>query len=171
MRPFSLIGNSLPFSLQQREKLVMNTHEPFHLFDPLFTTARVRSIFSDCERLQNMLGFEAVLARAESRAGITPSGAAEAICVLRILETANADGYIASCMAVRDFDARAEIVQIRTPTLVITGAQDPAATPADGRFLAQSIPGARYAELNAAHLCNIEDREPFRSGAHNFFCA
>ncbi len=89
--------------------------------------------------------------------------------VLRMLETANADGYIVSCMAVRDFDARAEIVQIRTPTLVINGAQDPATTPADGRFLAQSIPGARYAELNAAHLCNIEDRDRFGQELTTFF--
>ncbi len=58
----------------------MNTHEPVHMFDSLFTTARMRKIFSDRERLQNMLDFEGALARAESRAGIVPSGAAEAIC-------------------------------------------------------------------------------------------
>src|SRR5260370_27338382 len=80
MRPFSLIGNSLPFSLQQSETPVMNTHEPVHMFDSFSTTARMRKIFSNRERLQTMLDFEGALARAESRAGIVPSGAAEAIC-------------------------------------------------------------------------------------------
>jgi hypothetical protein len=63
MRPFSLIGNSLPFSLQRRDNPVMNTHEPVHLLDSLFTPARMRKIFSDRERLQNMLDFEAALAQ------------------------------------------------------------------------------------------------------------
>jgi 3-oxoadipate enol-lactonase len=44
---------------------------------------------------------------------------------------------------------------------VISGAHDPATPPADGRFLSQQIPGARYVELNAAHLSNIEDQERF----------
>jgi 3-oxoadipate enol-lactonase len=46
---------------------------------------------------------------------------------------------------------------------VISGAQDPATPPADGRFLAQRIPGARYVELNAAHLSNIEDQARFNN--------
>jgi hypothetical protein len=33
--------------------------------------------------------------------------------------------------------------------------------PADGRFLAHQIPGAKYVELNAAHLSNIEDQDRF----------
>jgi 3-oxoadipate enol-lactonase len=46
---------------------------------------------------------------------------------------------------------------------VIAGTHDPATPPADGRFLAQQIPGARYVELNAAHLSNIEDQDRFNS--------
>jgi len=49
------------------------------------------------------------------------------------------------------------------PALVIAGALDPATPPADGRFLAHQIPGARYVELNAAHLSNIEDQDRFNS--------
>ncbi len=44
---------------------------------------------------------------------------------------------------------------------MIAGANDSATPPADGRFLAAQIPGARYVELNAAHLSNIEDRDRF----------
>jgi 3-oxoadipate enol-lactonase len=76
--------------------------------------------------------------------------------ILKMLEGTDPDGYAACCAAVRDFDCREQLNNIRTPTLVIAGAHDPATPPADGRFLAQQIPGARYAELNAAHLSNIE---------------
>ncbi len=81
----------------------------------------------------------------------------------KVLENANPDGYAACCAAVRDFDFRVPLSRIRMPTLVIAGALDPATPPADGRFLAHHIPGARYAELNAAHLSNIEDQGPFNS--------
>jgi len=49
------------------------------------------------------------------------------------------------------------------PTLVIAGAHDPATPPADGRFIADHIPGARFVELNAAHLSNIEDQHRFNT--------
>lgn len=51
---------------------------------------------------------------------------------------------------------------------MIAGASDPATPPADGRFLAKQIPGARYVELNAAHLSNIEDRERFNNELRSF---
>jgi 3-oxoadipate enol-lactonase len=79
----------------------------------------------------------------------------------KMIEEANADGYAACCAAIRDCDYREQVAAIRAPTLVISGAHDPATPPADGRFLAQQIPGAHYAELNAAHLSNIEDQDRF----------
>lgn len=82
---------------------------------------------------------------------------------LKMLEETNPDGYAACCAAVRDFDFREQVSKIRLPTLVISGAHDPATPPADGRFLAQQIPGAIYVELNAAHLSNIEDRGRFNT--------
>ena len=88
-----------------------------------------------------------------------------------MLEGANPDGYIANCAAVRDFDVRETIATIRVPTLVIAGTHDVATTPADGRYLADRIPGARYAELNAAHLSNIEERDRFDSEVRSFLLA
>jgi len=81
--------------------------------------------------------------------------------ILKMLEETNPDGYVACCAAVRDFDCREQLGKIRTPTLVIAGAHDPATPPDGGRFLAQQIPGARYVELNAAHLSNIEAQDRF----------
>ncbi len=81
--------------------------------------------------------------------------------IQKMLEAANPQGYAACCAAVRDFDFREQLGNIRTPTLVISGTHDPAAPPADGRFLADHIQGARYVELNTAHLSNVEDADRF----------
>jgi len=83
--------------------------------------------------------------------------------IRNVLEGLNPEGYAACCAAVRDFDFRDELGNIRVPTLVIAGAHDPATPPADGRFIADHIPGARYVEANAAHLSNIEDQERFNA--------
>jgi len=83
--------------------------------------------------------------------------------IRKMIEEANPAGYVACCAAVRDFDFREQLSKIRTPTLVISGAHDPATPPADGRVLAQQIPGARYVELKAAHLSNIEDQDRFNA--------
>ena len=45
---------------------------------------------------------------------------------------------------------------------------DPATTPAEGLFLADHIPGARYVELNAAHLSNVEDPDRFTQEVSGF---
>ena len=81
--------------------------------------------------------------------------------VHKILEATSPEGYAACCSGLRDFDFREKLNNIRTPTLIVFGAHDPATTPADGQFLADHIAGARYVELNGAHLSNIEDAPRF----------
>jgi 3-carboxy-cis,cis-muconate cycloisomerase len=49
------------------------------LLDPLFTTDRMREVFSDASRLQRMLNFEAALARGLARAGLAPQSSVAAI--------------------------------------------------------------------------------------------
>jgi 3-oxoadipate enol-lactonase len=90
---------------------------------------------------------------------------------LKVLESTNPQGYANCCAAVRDFDARTELASIKTPTLAITGAHDPATPPADGRFLAEKIPGARSVELEAAHLSNIEAAARFNEEVAAFLSA
>jgi len=85
-----------------------------------------------------------------------------------ILETTSPEGYAACCAGLRDFDFRDQLSKIRTPALVISGSHDPATTPADGQFLADRIAGARYVELNGAHLCNIEDADRFTQEVTQF---
>ncbi|UIF90786.1 3-oxoadipate enol-lactonase [Cupriavidus sp. UYPR2.512] len=78
-----------------------------------------------------------------------------------MLSASPAAGYAANCLAVRDADLRAEIEKIATPTLVIAGSGDLPTPPRDGVFLAQTIPGAHYVELEAAHISNLEQAEAF----------
>jgi 3-oxoadipate enol-lactonase len=66
------------------------------------------------------------------------------------------EGYAANCEALRDADAREEAKTITAPVLVIAGTHDQSTTAAQGRELAGYVPGARYVELDAAHLSNIE---------------
>ena len=66
------------------------------------------------------------------------------------------EGYAANCEALRDADASEEARTIKAPVLVIAGTHDQSTTAAQGRELAGSIEGARYVELDAAHLSNIE---------------
>jgi 3-oxoadipate enol-lactonase len=86
----------------------------------------------------------------------------------QMLLLSSPDGYVATCAALRDMDLREAISRVNLPTLVISGAHDSATTPADGRFLAEHIPGAEFVELNAAHISNIEAAEPFTAALLKF---
>lgn len=57
----------------------MDSRRSNRLLDPLFTTGKMREIFSDHGRLQAMLDFEAALARGSARAGLFPIASAEGI--------------------------------------------------------------------------------------------
>ncbi|HUH95193.1 MAG TPA: 3-carboxy-cis,cis-muconate cycloisomerase [Casimicrobiaceae bacterium] len=57
----------------------MDARRSRELLDPLFTTEKMRAIFSDHGQLQAMLDFEAALARAAARAGAIPHAAGAAI--------------------------------------------------------------------------------------------
>lgn len=79
-----------------------------------------------------------------------------------------AEGYAGCCAAIRDADLRTAIGLIEAPTLVISGTGDTATPPADGRFLVQAISGARYVELQAAHMSIIEAAGPFTETVTDF---
>jgi 3-oxoadipate enol-lactonase len=90
---------------------------------------------------------------------------------LRMLEGAPPLGYAACCEAIRDYDARDKISAISLPAMVIAGSKDSATPPADGRFIADQIRGARYVELAAAHLSNIEAAKRFTAELTHFLSA
>ncbi len=87
---------------------------------------------------------------------------------LQMLLQTPPEGYAATCAALRDEDLREAVSRVTLPTLVISGTKDAATTPSDGRFIAENIAGAKYLELDAAHLSNIEAAEPFTAALLKF---
>ena len=123
--------------------------------------------------------FEAV--RAGGMAAITPGvldrwftgryqrlSAGEVQKVRAMLLATSPDGYIANGAAVRDMDQRDSLAKISVPTLVIAGTFDGSTPPELGRALAQAIDGARYVELDAAHLSNWEQAGAFAAAVLSF---
>jgi len=78
------------------------------------------------------------------------------------------EGYASNCDAIDATDLRPETPGIKLPVLVISGTHDVAATPAQGRELAQAIPAARYVELDASHISNIEKADAFTKAVIDF---
>ncbi|MGY2003456.1 3-oxoadipate enol-lactonase [Blastococcus sp. SYSU DS1024] len=67
------------------------------------------------------------------------------------------EGYAGCCEAIADMDLRADLPAITAPTLVISGAEDPATPPEHQQAIADAIPGARVLTVSpGAHLANIE---------------
>lgn len=93
--------------------------------------------------------------------------------VTEMIRDATADGYIGCCAAIRDLDLLPRLHAVRAPTLVVAGAEDPAATPDVARTIAAAIPGAGLAVVEgASHQIAIEQPEalgdilwPFLSGS------
>jgi 3-oxoadipate enol-lactonase len=77
-------------------------------------------------------------------------------------------GYAEACGAIRDMDQREAIAAITAPTLVITGAQDPATPLEHSEELVARIPGADLVVLDASHLANVEQPEDFTAAVVDF---
>lgn len=96
------------------------------------------------------------------------SGRAAVARVVDMLNTTAPEGYAACSAAIRDMDQRWPIRSISHPVLVISGTHDGSTPPERGREIAAAIPGARYVELDAAHLSNIEQERAFTAAVMDF---
>lgn len=69
----------------------------------------------------------------------------------------SAEGYAATCAAIRDTDLSSEIGKITVPTLCVAGAEDRSVTPDQAEALASSIADARLEVLDGVgHLPALE---------------
>jgi 3-oxoadipate enol-lactonase len=85
-----------------------------------------------------------------------------------MIESTPVEGYVGCVAALRDGDLRAEIPAIRARALVITGNEDPATPPENGRWLDEALPNSTYLELKAAHLSAWECPEEFQRAVIDF---
>ncbi len=77
-----------------------------------------------------------------------------------LVEDIEPRGYANCCRAIGRMDLRSRIGAIRAPTLVISGAQDPATPIAMGEEIAALVPGAEFAIVpDTAHLIAVERPE------------
>jgi 3-oxoadipate enol-lactonase len=74
-----------------------------------------------------------------------------------VLRRQSPEGYVGTCLALRDADLRGEVPTIRAPSLVVVGDEDASAPPPDAEALRAAIPDARLLVLeDAGHLCTVE---------------
>jgi 3-oxoadipate enol-lactonase / 4-carboxymuconolactone decarboxylase len=89
--------------------------------------------------------------------------------VKSVLLGADPVGYCGCCAALRDFDSREMLRNIRIQTLVISGDRDVSTPwPGNGEVLARDIPQARSVRLPAAHLSNLERPRSFLAALLEF---
>jgi len=154
--------------------LGINAPERVNRIMPCNTAARIGTVDGWSARIAQVKEFgmasiaDATMERWFTAAFRTKAKAQVEIARQTLIRT-HAPGYMDCCAALRDADLRDSIASITAPTLVMSAAADPVTPPSDGHFLEQHIPGAKYLELKAAHLSNIELPEAFSSAMMSFF--
>ncbi|MGY1714506.1 3-oxoadipate enol-lactonase [Geodermatophilus sp. SYSU D01106] len=111
--------------------------------------------------VQARSGGTAPLAPAIVGRWLTPAYAAEHPDLVARLEAmiagADDEGYANCCEAVGHFDAREDLARITAPTLVVSGAEDPALPPPHQQAIVEGIAGATLLSVSpGAHLPNLE---------------
>jgi 3-oxoadipate enol-lactonase len=88
------------------------------------------------------------------------------------LRGADPAGYAASCEAIQGADWLEQLRNVGCPTLVISAAQDPGATPAMGQQIADQIPASRHLLIDgAAHLSVLEQPQAFADAVDGLLAA
>ena len=89
--------------------------------------------------------------------------------VAALIENTPVQGYAGCCAAIPKINVTSRLKEIKTPTLVICGNDDPATPPAMAREIHENIDGARLTLIpQAAHLANIEQPEAFNRALGEF---
>lgn len=84
--------------------------------------------------------------------------------VREIIRETSLEGYVHCADLISKLDNRDCLAEIKAPTLVIVGEEDPSTPPARARALAEAIPGAAYASVEGTrHLPNIERSQAFNA--------
>jgi 3-oxoadipate enol-lactonase len=79
------------------------------------------------------------------------------------------EGYIACGSAVRDMAQTTMLLQVKTPTLILVGRQDPSCTVENSIVIHRMIDGSEMIVLEeAAHLSNIEQSQAFNNALRRF---
>jgi 3-oxoadipate enol-lactonase len=90
-----------------------------------------------------------------------PQGSRRVAALRAVLESCDAQAYAAACEAISRIDFRATNPGITCPVLVIAGTKDEGTPLEMSEAICRSIPGARLATIEAAHLSAVEQPVQF----------
>ncbi len=86
-----------------------------------------------------------------------------------MIRTTPVAGYGGCCQALPHINSTARLAQIKCPTIVIVGADDPGTPVAMARIIHQAMPGSELAIIpSAAHISNIEQPAAFNAALTGF---
>lgn len=88
--------------------------------------------------------------------------------IREVFASTQAEGYALACAALRDFDLRDRLAEVRIRTLAVAGRHDTGTPPAATKAIADAIEGARFEVLEAAHLAPVEQSERFTALLETF---
>jgi len=89
--------------------------------------------------------------------------------IARCIRATPIAGYAGCCHAVQRIDLTERLKEIKCPTLVMVGAQDPGTPIAMGRAIYHALPGTELVIIPAAaHLLNIEQTRAFNTALSSF---
>ena len=102
----------------------------------------------------------------------TPKERIEEDMVLRRTWFPTAEGYFAQLQAIMGWEAFNRLAQISAPTLVIHGDCDQLVPPANGKLIAERIPGAKLAMIpRTSHILTTDQQEPVHRALLDFLAA
>lgn len=112
----------------------------------------------------------AAIAEANTRHYLAPGASPEVFARVRArLAGVRRESYAKTLETVVSYVDFPPYEEVAVPCLVLTGAQDPQATPAFARACADAIPGARFALIaNAGHMVNMEQPAAFNAAVIAF---
>ena len=168
MRPVHVVGLSLGGMTGMA--LAIRRPDLVASLSPMATFARTASPPAWAERAAKVRA-EGVAAISDMILGrwFTPGFAAKNPAAFNaakaMLLSTTPEGYAACCDAIRDMDLLEGLKLLDVPTLVFSGADDPASPPAQQDEIRDHIPGAGLLRLSpAGHIMNME--QPEQVSAH-----
>lgn len=79
-----------------------------------------------------------------------------------MIRATSREGFTGCCHALMALDLTASLPEVRVPTLVLVGRQDPTTPVAGAEVIARAIPNARLVIIDdAAHIANVEQPDVF----------
>lgn len=84
--------------------------------------------------------------------------------VMDMFRATPTEGYAGCCEALARYDVTGRLGQLRVPTRVVAGAEDPGTPPDVGRSIADAVPEADLVVLeDAAHIANVAVPQAFNA--------